>query len=60
MYIFKCNDGTRYVGHTNKLKKRLHEHFEGLIRGFGQAKCQGFNSQTRLRRYNLRKHEALA
>ncbi len=88
MYILKCNDDTRYVGHTNNLKKRLHEHFagrvlytrnkqpklvyfemfearsqacqremqlkngrtrketiEGLIRGFEQAKCQGFNSR---------------
>lgn len=25
-YILKCNDGTLYVGCTNDLEKRLHEH----------------------------------
>ena len=25
-YILRCADGTLYVGSTNKLEKRLHEH----------------------------------
>jgi len=25
-YILKCNDGTLYVGCTNDLEKRVHEH----------------------------------
>lgn len=26
VYILECNDGTLYIGSTNHLEKRLHEH----------------------------------
>ncbi len=26
VYILKCNDGSLYIGSTNNLQKRLHEH----------------------------------
>ena len=30
-YILKCNDGTKYYGHTNNLSERLKEHKKGRI-----------------------------
>lgn len=30
-YILKCNDGTKYYGHTNNLTKRLNDHKEGQV-----------------------------
>lgn len=26
VYILKCNDGSLYIGSTNNIEKRLHEH----------------------------------
>ena len=31
-YILKCNDGTKYYGHSNNLLKRLRDHLNGRIR----------------------------
>ncbi len=30
-YILKCNDNTKYCGHTNNLKERLGKHLKGRI-----------------------------
>ena len=30
-YILKCDDGTKYYGHTNSLSNRLKEHQKGRI-----------------------------
>lgn len=30
-YILKCNDGSKYYGHTSNLRKRLNEHAEGGV-----------------------------
>ena len=30
-YILKCNDGTKYYGHTTNLIKRLMEHAKGRV-----------------------------
>ena len=33
LYILRCRDASYYVGHTDDLERRLHEHHEGLISG---------------------------
>lgn len=33
LYILRCRDQSYYVGHTDDLERRLHEHHEGLIPG---------------------------
>lgn len=33
VYMLICNDRTLYVGHTEDMDKRLHEHEKGLISG---------------------------
>ena len=33
-YMIKCSDCTLYSGHTDNLKRRLHEHQEGLCPGY--------------------------
>lgn len=30
-YILKCNDGTKYYGHTNNLDERIREHIKGRV-----------------------------
>ncbi|MBL7156958.1 MAG: GIY-YIG nuclease family protein [Candidatus Omnitrophica bacterium] len=31
-YILKCNDGTKYYGHTYRLKERFAEHSSGHVK----------------------------
>jgi len=40
-YILKCNDGTKYYGHTNNLNERLSEHMKGNV-------CSTKNKQPKL------------
>jgi putative endonuclease len=30
-YILKCNDKTKYYGHTNNLTERLNDHIKGYV-----------------------------
>lgn len=32
VYVIKCSDGTIYIGQTNDLERRLHEHHVGQVR----------------------------
>ena len=34
VYIMASESGTLYVGYTSDLQKRVHEHKEGLVKGF--------------------------
>ena len=40
-YILKCNDGTKYYGHTNNLAQRLKKHLRGRV-------CYTKNKQPKL------------
>ncbi len=40
-YILRCNDGTKYYGHTNNLSTRLREHMRGGV-------CSTKNKQPEL------------
>jgi predicted GIY-YIG superfamily endonuclease len=31
-YILRCNDGTKYYGHTNNLRERIKDHMKGNVR----------------------------
>jgi predicted GIY-YIG superfamily endonuclease len=34
LYILECSDGSYYVGHTDDLEKRFHEHQSGILKGY--------------------------
>jgi tRNA/rRNA methyltransferase len=33
-YMLRCSDGTYYVGHSDDLERRLHQHQNGTMRGY--------------------------
>ena len=34
MYILKCRDDSYYVGHTDNIEQRMHQHQDGSITGY--------------------------
>ncbi|GAA4018576.1 GIY-YIG nuclease family protein [Sphingomonas swuensis] len=38
VYLLGCADGSYYVGHTDNLEKRLHEHQNGIHEGYTQKR----------------------
>ena len=38
VYILKCSDGSYYTGSTSNLKKRIHEHESGMIKGYTSSR----------------------
>lgn len=73
VYILKCSDGSYYVGHTDDLDNRLHEHYMGTVPCYTSKKLpvklvyneifstrdDAFNAERKIKKWSRKKKEAL-
>jgi len=73
VYILKCADGSYYIGHSDDVDKRLHQHQSGIFPGYttsrrpvelvwvseGVGRYEALAFEQQIKRWSRAKKEAL-